>query len=564
MNKIKYLLVMLILFPVFVFAEDYKYNITDNEIYIEVDQNKIYYTENTTIDFKESNVQVTRNITKDMNNFEVNSNYIIDSNSIKINSRSKDTYSYISKYNSPKKNENKYTITIQNGYEVPLNSTSFSIEVLGKIDKGNIHIEYKDKDITKDTILNISGNRIIGELKEPLNPGEEVNITIDYTKIIISPITAFSLLFPIGCCILSYIMWYLYGKDLKTKVSETANLPRTINPIDVALISNEKIVEEDVYNLLIYLANKGYITIEENDKHEFTLTRNKDYNGKDYRESLFIKNLFKKEKTVSLSDYINAVYERKDTIKYELIDTIHNDEISRRFHKTSDKIINLSYTDSEKSKYFEDSAESLKKTLILMITLILVTITSIPFIEINKLYLLPLSVAFSIFILKILLEFVGSINFRKLRFIDIASIVIIVVVIALIMMIPSFARSKVYYITFLVSSVSVTIILILYKYMPKRTIYGSRLLGKIDGLKEFILNCKDVELERVLELNPNYLYDIYPYARTLGIEKEVLNKMKKVNIEKPEWLIIKDYTPIKFYNAINRLSKKIKEEGELR
>ena len=198
-----------------------------------------------------------------------------------------------------------------------------------------------------------------------------------------------------------------------------------------------------------------------------------------------------------------------------------------------------------------------------MAALILVTITSIPFIEINKLYLLPLSVGFSIVILKVLLDSVSELNLRALRKVDIIAILAIIVVIALILMTPSFATSKLYVLTFLISSISVTIILFLYKYMPKRTVYGSRLLGKIEGLKEFILTCKDEELERVLELEPNYLFELLPYARVLGIEKNVVSKMRKYNSKAPEWFVMKDYTAVKLYNSIKRLNEELNREGDL-
>lgn len=563
----KYAVYLILLFlPFITLAEEANYSIFDNEILIEVKDNKIHYSENTIFNFDDTNISFNRIIKEQAQDLEINTNYSRGKDdSILINSNNKSTYTYITKYNLDQKNKDKYSISISNDYKVPIKGTSFTISLSEKTLKDNISVYYKNKDITKDVIVEVDDDKVIGEYKEELLPGEELIIIVDYTKWAISGVGLFSILFPIICCLISYLMWYLYGKDLKTKIDKTAVLPRTINPIDIALIYNEKITKDDVINLLIYLATKGYIKIEENDKHEFTLTRTNSYKGKDYRESLFIKKLFKKEKTVSLSDYINAVAERKsDKIKYELIDEINNEELKSKFENASSSIINLSYTASEKSKYFEDSAESLKKALILMAALILVTISSIPFIEINKLYLLPISVIFSIVILKILLEVVSEINIQKIRKIDIISLIIITIIIILIMMIPSFARSRLYILTFIISGLSVTIILILYKYMPKRTIYGTRLLGKIEGLKDFILNCKDIELERVLELNPEYLFEIYPYARTLKIEKNVANKMRKYTKKEPEWFHIEDFTVTKFYNSINRLAEKLNEEGELR
>lgn len=558
----KYLMTILFLFiPIVVLATN-EYEIEDNDILIEITEDKIYYTENTNIIFLKNNVQFERKLNNNINDFELNTNYLREENTIKMNNRNKNSYIYTFKYNLDKSNKNNYSLKITNGYQLPITNTSFTIDTRDSIFKDNITIYYNDKDITQNANLKIEDHQIVGELDYELKPGEEFIIKIDYTKVNISPTILFSWLFPIACCIISYVMWYFYGKDLKTKITKTSLLPRKINPIDVALIYNEEITEEDIFALLIDLANKGYIKIEENDKHEFTLTRIKDYKGKDYRENLFIKYLFRKEKTLSLSDYINAVAERSNNFKFELINEIPNEELTLRFKKASNKILDLTNTDSEKNKYFEDSAESLKKVLILMVTLILVTMTSIPFIEINKLFLLPISVLFSILTLKILLDVVKQINLRKIRPIDILSITIIVIIIGFIIMLPSFASSKLYGISYLISCTSVTIILFLYKYMPKRTIYGNRLLGQIEGFKSFIETSTDTELDRVLELNPNYLYDIYSYARVLKLNDLVIKRMKNRTNSSPEWLEIKEFSNIKFRNTIERLLKKIKEEGE--
>ena len=65
--------------------------------------------------------------------------------------------------------------------------------------------------------------------------------------------------------------------------------------------------------------------------------------------------------------------------------------------------------------------------------------------------------------------------------------------------------------------------------MPKRTIYGQNIYNKTESFKYFINNATKEELDRLLELNENYLLDILPIAYELGISNKVLELLKETN-----------------------------------
>ena len=97
--------------------------------------------------------------------------------------------------------------------------------------------------------------------------------------------------------------------------------------------------------------------------------------------------------------------------------------------------------------------------------------------------------------------------------------------------------------------------------MPKRTMYGTKIISKIDGLKLFLKEHTNEEVERVLEINDNYLYEILPYAYSFGLEKYVLELLKERNIPEPKFYKIHDgYSITKFHNSIQRLKKYLLDE----
>ena len=94
--------------------------------------------------------------------------------------------------------------------------------------------------------------------------------------------------------------------------------------------------------------------------------------------------------------YLNIVSEKKDNkSKIYQADRVESKYLKRKYKIASDTIKKYLEEQNEQEKYFEDKPEKIKNILLLMIALILVLITSLPFIEINTLSLLPLSVILS-------------------------------------------------------------------------------------------------------------------------------------------------------------------------
>ena len=97
--------------------------------------------------------------------------------------------------------------------------------------------------------------------------------------------------------------------------------------------------------------------------------------------------------------------------------------------------------------------------------------------------------------------------------------------------------------------------------MPKRTTYGTKIMGRTEGYKMFVRNADFDEIRAAYQNNNNYYYDSIPYLLLMNIEDNLFNKYKLINIKEPKWYIIEgEFTLIKFMNSVRRLEVKITEE----
>ena len=569
MKRAKYVLIVLfflLFIQTSVTAKSPDYDIESYNVEISVDKDLNYtYNENINLVFNKSNTIVTKTIPYEATDININKNYVIETNKdklIKISSKNNthDSYTYKYKIKKDKEKDDIYIIEIDNNFNNDISKLDFILTYPSSFNKNNLTFYLNGKKV-KDITYKINNQELTGSISN-LKEDDKLLVIVDYGKIYVNSLTIITIVISILLSLFSYILWRIYGKDVKYTIEFEKNIPSKLNTIDVSLIEKGYLNNENAIYLLLDLANRGYLKISEEENNEFTITRIKDYDGSNYKEASFIRALFRKNMTVNISEYIEALNkESKTPYQKELDKKITKDNIKYRLIRAIKNVMSISKSNEEKNKYFETKSNNKKTYLLFSITIILVLITSIPFIEINKLYLLPISVLFSSISLFILINIVENVDLKKKN--NKITILLLFAIIALIVLLtPSFKQNRIYFIAFLIGIMAVTFILFLYKYMPKRTIHGTRLYSKIEGLKKYLNEVSDKELKLVLKDNPNYLYDILPYSYILGIESVVFNKLKKLNIEEPKWYKIDNFTYRKLFNSINRLINLINEEDK--
>lgn len=83
-----------------------------------------------------------------------------------------------------------------------------------------------------------------------------------------------------------------------------------------------------------------------------------------------------------------------------------------------------------------------------------------------------------------------------------------------------------YNIIFYFSYVFIALIFLLTLLMKKNTYFGDEIISKIKGFKSYLEKVEKDKLDALVLKNPNYFYDILPYAYVLGVSKKWVDKFE--------------------------------------
>lgn len=61
------------------------------------------------------------------------------------------------------------------------------------------------------------------------------------------------------------------------------------------------------------------------------------------------------------------------------------------------------------------------------------------------------------------------------------------------------------------------------------------MLGRINGFKNFLESAEKEKLEELVNDNPEYFYNILPYAYVLGVSDKWMKKFEGITMEAPHW-----------------------------
>lgn len=90
-------------------------------------------------------------------------------------------------------------------------------------------------------------------------------------------------------------------------------------------------------------------------------------------------------------------------------------------------------------------------------------------------------------------------------------------------------------------------------FVRRRTEEGFINLQKIQGFKMFLETAEKERLETLVDENPEYFYDILPYAYVLGVSDKWIKKFENIAIEQPNWYhghgVFSYYTMCHFMNS---------------
>ena len=393
---------------------------------------------------------------------------------------------------------------------------------------------------------NVDGRVITGKYNGKLKAGEAltVRLELDEGYFVVkgfsdSPLV-YSLLFvPLILLAISAYLWNKYGKD--DLVTETVEFypPEGKNSLDVGFLYRGRADNNDVVSLLIYLANKGYIKIQETEqkkllskKKSFKIIKVKDYDGDNENERTFFRGIFK------TGDEVTA-------------DDLYDD-----FYVTMDKILSNKNRLKNKHEIFVKGTAIKAIIVVLMIILTFVIITVPAVLEFGDeedlIFSLGFTViGFSVMFMslfgntsiignnsKISVKIFGTIFgllFGGLPFIGLT--------------LPCLLENKIYLIIYIIGLISIAGMIVCASYMSKRTPYGNEMLGKIRGFKHFLETAEKEKLEKMVNDDPEYFYNILPFTYVLGVSDKWIKKFEDIALKAPNWYDSPNAFDVIYFNS---------------
>ena len=347
---------------------------------------------------------------------------------------------------------------------------------------------------------------------------------------IIAPLTG------LGALVVSFFASLFAKKKEKQLTSSVQYYPPSgLNPAEIGYIIDNTCDSRDVTSLIYYWASQGHLSIEMKKHDHFTLHLLKplESSHRTYEQTLFNK-IFSLGNGTSVSD---------SSLSENLYTTI-NTTITK---------VRAVFTGSQK---FYDSSANWKAVGLSILTPAVIVLTtflaSLRFGAGDS--CLPMVITGSI------LSFIASLMVYKAKKLSYKgktkSIVRTVFAVALgligIILISSSGGGALSSSAAVLAGLAIAANALIAPRVIRRTDYYTDLLGLTLGFKEFLETAEKERLKMLLDDNPDYYFDILPYAQVLGVSNQWLKRFDGIAVQAPTWFYGAGVDPYTMHHMMNR------------
>ena len=322
----------------------------------------------------------------------------------------------------------------------------------------------------------------------------------------------------VACAIIAVLVIFkflVFNKSQLTPITNT-DAPDDMDPLVMGKLIDNKVDKSDVTSLIYYWANKGFLKIDLSDQNDVALIRtvmNLPMNAPAYQKKMFAK-----------------LFEGGDLVKIN--------SLSQKFYPTVEAV--TKEVNAENGKLYDGKSMAaavlfaLVGALVMGVTPIVLTMTTIARSMFTVIPLFMVIPAFVAFALAQTVRY-NTLKHKKsklaLMYVGIIALCAVFTAIYCIV-VPSYqmeltAKILICVVGFAIVILSTTLI--------SRTEAYTEKLNKIIGFRDFILYAEKDRLETMLEGNPEFYYQVLPYAIVLGISDIWENKFSALTIQPPEW-----------------------------
>lgn len=386
----------------------------------------------------------------------------------------------------------------------------------------------------------VSGNTITGTLNGTLSPGEGLTLQMDLPEGYFSVPAPFpwATVIMIAACILallSLLLFLRFGRDPVLVKPVEFYPPDAITSAEAGYIIDSSVDDKDVVSLIIYWASKGYLSIDQTGRLKLIKQKNLPENSNQYEIYMFNK-LFSSGAEVEIDDLKETFYTTIETTE-GMISDLYSAKDKMLYDSKSLALRKLTYFMSAAlifaAMFYSMNAEYYIGIVSLIVSFVGTALIMAPFASIFK-------------TLERWNGLKGINRAAKLVFSIIAGAVLLLIFVAYF-----------YYMNLLllgaVTAIAAAFINVTSIFMRKRTVSGNDILGKLLGFKNFIEVAEKPRLEKLVEENPSYFYDVIPYAYVLGVSDKWAKKFEGMAMRPPEWYNGRQgdvFTPLIFQSAL--------------
>ncbi len=434
------------------------------------------------------------------------------------------SYDYVLGNDILEGNDEFYFNVIGTQWTTSISNVSFSIEMPDSFEEKNLGMTYGSYGTENPDGLyyRIDGNTIYGELDSSvtLSPGEGVTVRLllpegYFEKSSDVPWNLYlTIAIGIVAIVTAFVLWWIFGRDDVVVDTVEFHAPDGMNSLELAFAYRGNAESTDVVSLIVYLAQKGYIDIVEGEnKKDFTLVKKKPYDGDNSVEQMFMDGLF-------LSG-----------------DMVKKKNLENKFYKTIEAICHKVNAKENKTKLFYANSINKGWILWLMSFVLFFSAGFMPVYDYTGSFTTALfsSLGCGLLFLLAALALVQPGKLLGRIFIFLCMGVVAIAVFALFLEEELKCAGTPYLWVYLFAVLAGGVVMFFNTYMSKRTEYGTMILGRIRGFKNFLEMAEKDRLEALVEQNPQYFYEILPYTYVLGISDMWMKKFESITIEPPDW-----------------------------
>lgn len=342
------------------------------------------------------------------------------------------------------------------------------------------------------------------------------------------PLNTVMILLPV----LMAVLWFLFGRDPKVIKTVEFYPPEGMTPAEIGYIIDGTVDTKDIMSLLIYFASKGWLSIHENEEEKFELIKLRDIDPKEKR---FAKTVF------------NALFIRSDKVKLDNLPENFGD----MFLASKSQL--RGFYRGENALFTASSVLCRGLGMILMFVPGVAAVVMAAVISFNYMYLvmlIPVITLLLIGLFMIIMVFDRRAIYSKKRLTVLFMIGTLLILTGSLLAGETLSAAVDYLILTLLVVASEIVTFVFVLLMNKRTEKSAKWQGQILGFRDFLEAAEVPKLEMLVEEDPEYFYNIMPYAYVMGLSDKWAKKFENIKMSAPSWYDDSGYGSNRTFNTL--------------